>query len=275
MTLDETRSPAGPCHVSIVIPTYRECENLRPLMAAISGAMANAEPSYEVIIIDDDSHDGSGRTVAELSAAGHPVRLITRVGEKDLGSAVVRGFSETHGEILICMDADLSHPPEAIPAFLERLRESGTELVLGSRYVSGASTDERWGALRRLNSSIAALLARPFTSVKDPMSGFFAIPRAVYERAAPLNPIGYKIALELIVKCNCSAIVEIPVHFAQRRFGASKLSCTERLKYLRHLTRLACYKLSHFVSSNQVRNEFKALVGLSKDDRSSHGYRRR
>jgi dolichol-phosphate mannosyltransferase len=99
--------------------------------------------------------------------------------------------------------------------------------------------------LRSVNSKIATALARPLTSVEDPMSGFFAIRRTVYERAAPLNPVGYKIALELIVKCNCSIIREVPIRFAQRQFGESKLSFGERFNYLRHLSRLLRFKYGY------------------------------
>jgi dolichol-phosphate mannosyltransferase len=247
------------CSASIVVPTYKEAENLQPLLRRISGAMSTVRRSYEVIIVDDDSGDGIDRAVKELHARGHPVRLITRVGERGLSSAVIRGFSEANGAILICLDADLSHPPEAIPTLLERLSTTRCDFVLGSRYVPGGSTDEQWGALRWLNSKVATLLAKPFTSVKDPMSGFFAIPRTVYQTAAPLDPIGYKIALELMVKCNCAAISEIPIHFAQRRFGRSKLSMTERVNYLRHLSRLLRFKLGNFLKSDRFRHRSGAL----------------
>jgi dolichol-phosphate mannosyltransferase len=233
------------CSVTIVIPTYRELENLRPLVIRISDAMSKAKESYEIIFVDDESHDGTDRVVAELSELRYPVRLITRMGERGLSSAVIRGFSEATGEAFVCLDADLSHPPEAIPAILECLGETGVDFVLGSRYVPGGSTDEHWGLLRWVNSKIATALARPLTSVEDPMSGFFAIRRTVYERAAPLNPVGYKIALELIVKCNCSIIREVPIRFAQRQFGESKLSLGERFNYLRHLSRLLRFKYGY------------------------------
>ena len=233
--------------MSIVVPTYHEVENLRPLVTRISGAMSEAQLPYEIIVVDDDSRDGIHRAVKELNKLGYPVRLITRVGERDLSSAVIRGFSEASGDTFICMDADLSHPPEAIPGILQCLAKPGIEFVLGSRYVPGASTDEQWGLLRRINSKIATVLARPFTSVNDPLSGLFAIPRTVYENAAPLNPIGYKIALELIVKCNCSRIREVPIHFAPRRFGKSKLSFTEQLKFLRHISRLLRFRCRKFL----------------------------
>jgi dolichol-phosphate mannosyltransferase len=232
--------------VSVVVPTYREVENLRPLVARISNVMLQAELPYEIIFVDDDSRDGAEQVVLELNRLGHPVRIITRVGERGLSSAVMRGFSESNGQMLVCMDADLSHPPEVIPKMLESLREPGVDFVIGSRYVTGGSTDEEWGLLRLVNSRFATILARPFTSVKDPMAGFFALPRNLFNNSAPLNPIGYKIGLELIVKCRCSVIREIPIHFAERQFGKSKLSLTEQLNYLRHLKRLLEFKYGSF-----------------------------
>jgi dolichol-phosphate mannosyltransferase len=240
--VSERANTAKECSVTIVVPTYREVENLRALVIRISDAMSKAEGSYEIIFVDDDSRDGTDPIVGELNELGYPVRLITRMGERGLSSAVIRGFSEASGESLVCLDADLSHPPEAIPAILDCLCETGVDFVLGSRYVPGGRTDEHWGLLRWVDSKIATALARPLTSVKDPMSGFFAIRRTVYERAAPLNPVGYKIALELIVKCNCSMIREVPIRFAQRQFGESKLSLSERFNYLRHLSRLLRFK---------------------------------
>jgi dolichol-phosphate mannosyltransferase len=244
----EGSSQAKERSVSVVVPTYHELENLRPLVMRIGATMSKAKRPYEIIVVDDDSGDGTDQALMELNNLGYPVRLITRVGERGLGSAVIRGFSAANGETLICIDADLSHPPEAIVKILDCLGQPDVDFVLGSRYVSGGSTDERWGLLRWINSKIAIALARPFTSVKDPMSGFFGVSKAVYEKAAPLEPLGYKIALELIVKCNCSVIREIPIHFAQRQFGASKLCLTERLNYLRHLSRLFRFRYSSFLS---------------------------
>jgi dolichol-phosphate mannosyltransferase len=240
--VSERSNTAKECSVTIVVPTYHEVENLRPLVIRISEAMSKARGSYEIIFVDDDSRDGTDQTIRELNELGYPARLITRMGERGLSSAVIRGFSEATGEVFICLDADLSHPPEAIPAILECLSETGVDFVLGSRYVPGGRTDEHWGLLRWINSKIATMFARPLTSVKDPMSGFFSIRRTVYQRAAPLNPVGYKIALELMVKCNCSIIREVPIHFARRQFGLSKLSIAERFNYLRHLSRLLRFK---------------------------------
>jgi dolichol-phosphate mannosyltransferase len=273
--VSERSIKARECSVTVVVPTYHEVENLRPLVMRISGALSKTKRPYEVIVVDDDSRDGTDQAVRELNDLGYPIRLITRVGERGLSSAVIRGFSEANGETLICMDADLSHPPEAIPRIVECLGEPGTDLVLGSRYAPGGSTDEQWSLLRRINSKIATALARPFTSVKDPMSGFFAIPKTVYEKSAPLNPIGYKIALELIVKCECCVIREIPIYFAHRQFGESKLSLTERLNYLRHLNRLWRFKYKKFLRSIQFchwcGDLWRRLIGMFRTKRSPDG----
>src|SRR5262249_27240698 len=109
---------------------------------------------------------------------------------------------------------------------------------------AGASTGERWGAFRKVNSEIATLLARPFAGpVRDPMSGFFALRRETFERAQRLTPLGYKIGLELMCKCRVRHVQEIPIHFAERTRGQSKLSLREQFRYLEHLSRLYdfCY----------------------------------
>lgn len=228
--------------VSIVVPTYKEAENLRRLVTGIGDAMSPVMRRYEIIVVDDNSGDGTGEIIRELLAEGHPVRLIARIGQRGLSSAVVCGFQEAKGDVLVCMDADLSHPPAAIPQLLNCLDDPEVDFVLGSRYVPGGSTDQSWGFLHRLNSSVATLMARPFTKVRDPMSGFFAIPRRVFNRAAPLNPVGFKIGLELIAKCGCQKIREIPIHFASRKFGQSKMNLREQINYLKHLKQLADFK---------------------------------
>jgi dolichol-phosphate mannosyltransferase len=234
--------------VSIVVPTFREVENLPLLIARVSAAMTAAgHTSYEMIVVDDNSQDGTEEAISKAAAEGRPVRVITRTEERGLSSAVIRGFTEARGDILICMDADLSHPPEALPQLVETIRGNPTvDFVIGSRYVPGAGTDQSWGLFRWLNSKVATLMARPFTSAKDPMAGFFALPRKVFARADHLNPIGYKIGLELIVKCGCGDVREIPIYFADRQFGESKLSLKEQIRYIKHLKRLADYKYGSF-----------------------------
>ncbi len=225
--------------ISVVVPTYKECENLPELVGRIRKVREEYRLNLELIIVDDNSQDGSEEYIQLL---GLPwCRIIVRYDERGLSSAVLKGFSEAKGDILIVMDADLSHPPEKIPEFIEQI-QAGADMVVGSRYVPGGKTDEEWGLFRWLNSKVATLLARPLTSVKDPMSGFFALRREIYEKSAPLNPTGYKIGLELLVKCPVQKVAEIPIYFSQRAKGQSKLSLKEQIKYLIHLRRLYLFK---------------------------------
>jgi len=228
---------------SIVIPTYQEADNLRPIITQISEVMLHSGSPFEIIIVDDDSRDGSEEITQQLVNEGFPVRFIKRTNQRGLSTAVIRGFQEARGDIFICMDADLSHPPEAIPKLLNCLNTTDAEFVIGSRYISGGSTDESWSPFRWFTSKVATQMARPFTWVKDPMSGFFAIPRNVFDRAKTLNPIGYKIGLELMVRCSCQNVCEIPIHFTDRKHGQSKFNLVEQINYIRHLLRLAVFKL--------------------------------
>ena len=166
---------------------------------------------------------------------------VVRTTDRGLSQAVLDGLRRATGDVLVCMDADLSHPPEAIPAMLAKLAE-GADFVIGSRYTEGGSTAHDWGFLRWINSRVATWLARPLTHVSDPMSGFFALRRQTFEAGRDFNPIGYKIGLELVVKCRCERVVEIPIHFADRRFGVSKLTLRQQLLYLGHLWRLYAFK---------------------------------
>jgi dolichol-phosphate mannosyltransferase len=218
------------------VPTYKEAQNLRPLVERIFRATLGASLKAEVIVVDDDSQDGTDAMCGTL-AKEYPVRLITRRGIRGLSTAVIAGFRAANGQFLICMDADLSHPPEAIPEFYSRL-VAGAHFVLGSRYVEGGVIEKRWGLHRRINSSFAAILARPLVAVGDPMTGFFGLARSTFDHVRALSPLGYKIGLELLVKARPQKIAEIPIHFSDRQFGQSKLSLRVQLEYLRHLRRL-------------------------------------
>jgi dolichol-phosphate mannosyltransferase len=219
------------------VPTYREADNLRVLLPRIAAAMKPLNLDFEVLILDDRSDDDPRAAVGE--AAGNcPVELIVRTGPRDLSLAVLDGLGRARGRILLVMDADLSHPPERIPDLLAALDREPTDFVLGSRWVPGGKTED-WGGSRRLNSYVATLLCRPLIGrVRDPMAGFFALRRETFERADRLDPIGYKIGLELICRCRCRHVAEVPITFQNRKMGVSKLNFEQQGRYLLHLSRL-------------------------------------
>ena len=225
--------------ISLVIPALNEAPNLPPLMEQIDAALRERDGGYEVIVVDDNSRDNTKEVAAEL-ATRYPMRLIVRERPKNgLSGAVLHGIAEAKGEYLVVMDADLQHPPAKIPELLAPLERGEADFVVGSRYVPGGSTGERWGVFRKINSRVATLLARPFARrTTDPMSGFFALKRSTYARAQRLTPLGYKIALELMCKSRVENVREIPIHFAERTRGESKLTMKEQFRYLEHLSRL-------------------------------------
>ena len=241
--------------VAIVVPTYCERDNIEPLTTRIAAMADEAGLNVEVLLMDDKSSDGSVEVVNKLDEPW--LTMVEREGTRGLSPAVLEGMERARAPRIVVMDADLSHPPEAIPAMLTEL-DDGADFVIGSRYVPGGATAEDWGFFRLLNSKAATLLSRPFTSAQDPMAGFFAIKREVFQRAEKLDPIGFKIGLELMVKCNCTDVREVPIHFAQRNAGESKLGIKEQWKYVLHLRRLAQYRWAVRTSAIQF-----ALVGGS------------
>jgi dolichol-phosphate mannosyltransferase len=160
-----------------------------------------------------------------------------------LASAILTGFKHARGNIIGVIDADLQHPPESIPEFVKAIEQEGCDIPVGSRYTNGGGI-EGWSNKRLLTSKVAVLLAMPLVKrVRDPMSGFFFLKRSVIE-GVRLNPIGYKLGLEILVKGNYSKLKEIPFTFKPRKNGASKLDKNEIVSYLRLLKNLYLYKIA-------------------------------
>ncbi len=225
--------------VTVVVPTYREVENIPHLVNRIRAVRESACLDLELLLVDDNSLDGSVEAVESLGLSW--VRMVVRTADRGLSHAVLDGLRRSERDVLVVMDADLSHPPEKIPEMIAALQR-GAEVVVGSRFADGGSTDDDWGLFRWLNSRVATLLALPLTRLRDPMSGFFAMRRSTFAAGRDFNPVGYKIGLELIIKCRCEKAVEVPIHFSDRRYGKSKLSLKEQLRYLQHIRRLYIYR---------------------------------
>lgn len=228
---------SGQPQISVIVPTLNEASNLTPLAEQIATALSGR--TYELLIVDDRSPDDTAEVCERLSAR-YPVRLLVRADPKDgLSGAVLYGMTYARGEILVVMDADLQHPPSALPALIAPVERGEADFALGSRYAPGGSTGEAWTLWRRLNSRLAVLLARPLAGpVHDPMSGFFVLRRRTFSHGRRLTPLGYKIGLELMSKCPIGPVREVPIHFGVRTRGVSKLTVRERFRYLEHLSRL-------------------------------------
>ncbi len=227
--------------VSIIVPTYNEAENIAALVAGVFRALDSHKIKGEVVIVDDNSPDGTAEA-AEKMKGEYALKIVRRAGKLGLSSAVIEGFKAADGEIIGVMDADLSHPPEAIPDLVRPLLEDKADITIGSRYAAGGSISG-WSVKRKVVSKTAGLLAKPLTGVKDPMSGFFFFKRGVME-GKTLNPSGYKIGLEVFVKSGSKKITEIPYVFVDRRKGKSKLGMKENMEYLLHLAKLYWHKIN-------------------------------
>lgn len=229
---------------SIVVPTYQEAKNIPELVKRIAGVDFGPR-NFEVIFSDDNSQDGTEEVVRQLAQDYPWLRLIKRQGKKDLSQSVIDGVKEARYPTCITLDADLSHPPEKIPEMLTALENPGTDLVIGSRYVPGGSSDELWPFSRKLFSRSAAMLARVLVAApaKDPLSGYLVFKREKFLSGPPLEPIGWKLGLEFIVKCRCKKIKEVPIHFSERLHGVSKVNVKVGINYIKHLGRLIWFKL--------------------------------
>ena len=222
--------------ISVIIPAYKEKENISPLVERIHNSLSQYD--YEIVIVDDNSADGSEDLVNELSKK-YPVKIIVRKNKRGLSSAVVDGITGTSSEFVIVMDADLQHPPEVLPSIVKALENH--DFVMASRYIKGGSPGE-WKLSRKIVSKGATLLALPIApKVKDPMSGFFGFKRAVLDTTS-LSPTGWKIGLEILVRSKFKSVTEVPYTFVPRARGESKLSRRIMWQYLRQLMDLYSYK---------------------------------
>jgi len=226
----------NPAHdVAVVIPTYNESLGIEKLIAALTGVFRANGINGEIVIVDDNSPDGTGALVDSL-AGKYPVRCVHRAGKLGLSSAVIDGWATCTSPILGAMDADFSHDPNAVPQLVQAITKGACELAIGSRYISGGGV-ANWPWRRKITSRVAIALARPLTPVRDVTSGFFFLKRSVID-GVKLDPIGFKIGLEVIAKGKYKTVKEIPYVFTDRTSGTSKLNSGEIVNYLKQLARI-------------------------------------
>ncbi|NQU17520.1 MAG: polyprenol monophosphomannose synthase [Candidatus Saganbacteria bacterium] len=218
--------------LSIIVPTYNERKNLKELCERIFKVVPN---DTELIIVDDNSEDGTIELAKHLSQKSN-ITILSRPGRMGLSSAVIDGFKIAKGNILAVMDADLQHPPEALPKMLARIQGKKADFVIGSRLVKGGGSKD-WPWYRKIISLVARIPAMPLTKIKDLTSGLFMLKKEVID-GVKLNPIGFKICLEIICKGNYKNIEEFPIMFGERRGGKSKLGNRQIFEYLVQLKEL-------------------------------------
>jgi len=237
----------GLVEVSVIVPTYNERENVEPLINRVEEALRGVR--FELIVVDDNSPDGTAEVAAKVGGLYGNVKVLKRAGRLGLGSAVVDGVREAKGEVIAVLDADLQHPPELLPAMLRKVRE-GYDLVVASRLAKGGGV-EGWSLWRRVASRVADALAKLLLprarAVGDVMSGYFMFKRSVLD-GVELRPRGFKILLELLVKGSWTRVAEVPYVFRPRLRGRSKLSLGEVAAYLRHLLDLCGYRPLKFAA---------------------------
>jgi dolichol-phosphate mannosyltransferase len=228
--------------LSLIIPTYNEAHNIKLLIERIIPILERVVEKFEVIIVDDDSPDETWQIAQQLANTESRLRVIKRFDERGLATAVMAGWKAAKGDILGVMDGDCQHDPKILGKMLQALDSTSADIVIGSRHVKDGGVSE-WSLIRRTISwgaTCLATLALPgvLRNVLDPMSGYFILRRSVIE-SARLEPIGYKILLEVLAKGHYRIVREVPYVFEERNQGSSKLGLRQYAEYLLHLARLA------------------------------------
>jgi dolichol-phosphate mannosyltransferase len=223
--------------LSLVLPTFNEAQNIEAMIWAVTDALERSPIDYELIVVDDDSPDGTWRRALSLCASLPKLRVMRRTNERGLATAVIRGWQVSRGDVLGVLDADLQHPPEIIPKLWNQI-ESGADIAVGSRHVAGGGVSS-WSLHRRVISRTAqgvGLLVLPEVvgRLADPMSGYL-LARRDKLAGVTLKPLGYKILIEILARGEVRKIAEVGYVFQERWGNRSKVTWRSYRDYLLHL----------------------------------------
>lgn len=238
-------STTANAEVSIIIPTYNESQNIKGILHLIKVHLPK-NTIVEAIVVDDNSPDGTGKIAEDYfeslkEKTKYTINVINRKTREGLSSAILKGVQQAKGKIIVVMDSDFSHPPHLIPKLVDVLKQSKTDIVVASRYLSGGSI-QGWSIKRKIISKIGTIIAKRGLGIKesDPMSGFFAFNKDII-KGINFDAIGYKILLEMIVKVKGVSIKEIPYTFSDRENGKSKFGTKIIFEYIQAVGNLYRY----------------------------------
>jgi dolichol-phosphate mannosyltransferase len=265
-----TVAPQPPAILAIVVPTYNERDRLRDLVDKIFAAYAAEGVDGELVIVDDNSPDGTGALADEL-ASRYRITVLHRAGKLGLGTAVIEGFAAASAPVVGVIDADLSHPPGLLPRMLAVMHSESADFVIGSRYIPGGGT-RNWGLGRLLMSRFACLMARGLTPIRDATSGFFLIRRDL-ARDVRISAGGFKICLELLVRGRPASVVEVPYVFVGRTAGESKMNVKEALGYVQQLKQLRRFVASRPKLAQRYRRLTLAELGSRSPSKDGASHR--
>ena len=232
------KSPSTSPWVSIIVPTLNEAANVRPLIEEFWTQLSDTD--FEVVFTDD-STDATTDIIREFAAADGRIKLFRRDRRTGLASAVAEALGQAGGEFVVVMDGDLQHPPKFILEMLGQAEGGRGDLIVASRYARGGGDTGLSGPFRRIGSKIGRLAAYALLPearrTTDPLSGFFLFKRKITD-GVELRPLGFKILLEIVVRCRPRRVLDAPFHFQPRTRDESKASAAEVRNYVRHLLRL-------------------------------------
>ena len=240
LIVPELRQESEMPFVSLVIPTLNEADNIADFLTAVSSVLEpQVGTAYELIVVDDNSVDGTWQLAAHAAANNHCIRVVRREGEAGLASAVIRGWQIATGKVLGTINADFQHPPTMLARMILQIRNA--DLVIASRHAEGGGLGD-WDLGRRVASFGAHLLGRVlvpgvFGLMSDPLSGCYLVRRAAIA-GVELNPLVYKTLIEILVRGRVHSVRECGYEMRKRRRGCSKVGFRQHLDYIRHLVRL-------------------------------------